>query len=120
MVAPKSFNQFEVYLVQLNPTAGSEINKTRPCVIISPNEMNHAINTVIIAPMTTKTLPYPTRVPVHFAGRSGEIVLDQIGTVDKTRLIKKLGSVSATEARVTLRVLREMFAESQPVPTPQN
>lgn len=114
MVTPTSFNQFDVYLVQLNPTQGSEINKTRPCVIISPDEMNHHINTVIIAPMTTKTRPYPTRVPVQFASRSGEIVLDQIRTVDKTRLVKKLGPISDIEAKVTLRVLRELFAEKRP------
>ncbi len=104
-------NQFEIFLVHLNPTQGSEINKTRPCVVISPNDMNLHINTIIIAPMTTKGRAYPTRVPVKFENKDGQIVLDQIRTVDKSRLIKKLGTISALEARFTLKILREMFAE---------
>ena len=84
-------NRFEVYLVNLDPTVGREIRKTRPCLVISPDEMNHHIRTVIVAPMTTKGQAYPTRVPCTFKGRSGQIVLDQIGTVDSARLVRKLG-----------------------------
>lgn len=102
--------RFEVYLVQLNPTQGSEIRKTRPGVVLSPNEM-HVLNTVIIAPMTTKGKPYPSRVPVTFAGKDGYIVLDQIRTVDKVRLVKRLGEVDADTGFETLGVLREMFSD---------
>lgn len=79
-------SRFEVYSVTLDPTQGSEIKKTRPCVVISPNEMNHFIKTVIIAPMTTKGQNFPTRVPIEFNGKAGFVVLDQIRTVDKSRL----------------------------------
>ena len=102
--------RFDVYLVNLDPTVGSEIQKTRPCVIISPDEMNRYIATVITAPMTTQGRPYPTRVPVRFRGKDGQIVLDQIRTVDKTRLVRKLGRVS-TQAQHDIMVrLAEMFA----------
>ena len=87
--------RFEVYLVNLNPTVGSEIQKTRPCLILSPDEMNRALTTAIIAPMTTKGRPYPSRVPCRFQGKDGLVVLDQLRTVDKTRLIKRLGSGEA-------------------------
>ncbi|MDR3550204.1 MAG: type II toxin-antitoxin system PemK/MazF family toxin [Candidatus Babeliales bacterium] len=103
-------NRFEVFLVTLDPTHGSEINKTRPCLIISPNEMNHYINTVIVAPMTTKSRDYPTRIPVTFIRKKGFIVLDQIRTVDKERLVKKLGVIKESEAKQTLQALQEMFA----------
>ena len=86
-------SRFDVYLIRLDPTEGREIRKTRPCLIISPDEMNHHIDTVIIAPMTTKIRPYPTRVPVRFKGKSGQIVLDQIRTVDKSRLVKRMGKI---------------------------
>ena len=86
--------RFEVYLVSLDPTVGSEIQKSRPCLIISPDEMNRYINTVIITPMTTRGRDYPTRVPCTFQGRQGQIVLDQIRTVDKTRLLRKLGRIT--------------------------
>src|SRR6476620_8786029 len=89
-------NRFEVYLVNLNPTVGAEIQKTRPCLIISPNELNRRIQTVIIAPMTTKTHEYPTRITCDFDGKRAYIVLDQILTVDKRRLIKKLGTIDPT------------------------
>ena len=102
--------QFEVYLVDLNPTIGSEINKSRPCLIISPDEINTFIKTVIIAPMTTKGRAYPTRVPLIFAGKQGQIVLDQIRTVDKIRLVKKLGKIKESEAKKVAQVLQEMFA----------
>jgi mRNA interferase MazF len=103
--------QFEVFLVNLNPTVGTEIQKTRPCVVISPDEMNRHIATVIVAPMTTKGRSYPTRVICEFDGKAGQIVLDQIRTVDKTRLIKKLGLVDADTQSKLLTVLAEMFAE---------
>ena len=103
-------SRFDVVLVRLDPTEGREIRKTRPCLVISPDEMNRHIDTVIVAPMTTKGRPYPTRVPVRFKGKSGQIVLDQIRTVDKTRLIKRLGKIDeATHANV-LSLLSELFA----------
>ena len=103
-------NRFEVYLVNLEPTIGSEIKKTRPCLVISPDEMNHFISTIIVAPMTTKSRKYPTRVPCKFEGKLGEIVLDQIRTVDKQRLVKKLGSINSSSQHKTLCVLQEMFS----------
>jgi mRNA interferase MazF len=103
--------RFEVYLVNLDPTIGSEIQKTRPCLVISPDEMNDYIATVIIAPMTTKGRKYPSRVNCMFEGKAGQIVLDQIRTTDKIRLIKKLGKINASEQIEVLEVLKEMFAE---------
>jgi mRNA interferase MazF len=103
--------RFEVYLVNLDPTVGSEIQQTRPCVVVSPDEMNRHIRTVIVAPMTTKGQAYPTRVPCRLAGKEGQIVLDQLRTVDKARLVKRLGEVDAETARNVLAVLAEMFAE---------
>jgi mRNA interferase MazF len=103
--------RFEVYLVNLDPTVGKEIKKTRPCLVISPDEMNQHIATVIIAPMTTKGRPYPTRIPCHFQGKDGQIVLDQIRTVDKARLVKKLGQISITTQKAVIALLLEMFTE---------
>jgi mRNA interferase MazF len=103
--------RFDVYLVNLDPTAGSEIKKTQPCLSISPDEMNRHIATVIVAPMTTQGQSYPTRVSCRFQGKTGQIVLDQMRTVDKARLIKRLGHVSAPEQKTVLSVLAEMFAE---------
>lgn len=103
--------RFEVYLINLDPTIGSEIQKTRPCLIISPDEMNNHIATVIIAPMTTKGRDYPTRVNCQFDGKSGQVVLDQIRTVDKSRLVKKLGKISPDTQCEVLAVLSEMFSE---------
>mgnify|MGYP001208109093 FL=1 len=102
--------RFEVYLVRLDPTEGREIRKTRPCVILSPDEMNRHIDTVIIAPMTTKSRPYPTRVPVRFRRKTGQIVLDQLRTVDKTRLVKRLGTIDPVTADHVLALLAELFA----------
>ena len=102
-------NRFEVFLVSLDPTMGREMKKTRPCTIISPDEMNHHIGTVIIAPMTTKGRNYPTRVKCTFQGVEGQIVLDQIRTVDKSRLVKKLGRLSPSASENVVRVLTEMF-----------
>jgi len=103
-------SRFEVYLVRLDPTEGYEIQKTRPCLVISPDEMNRHIGTVIVAPMTTKGRPYPTRVPVRFQRKGGHIVLDQIRTVDKNRLVKRLGKIDEATARKVLAILSEMFA----------
>jgi mRNA interferase MazF len=103
--------RFEVYLVNLDPTVGSEIQKTRPCLVISPDEMNRYINTVIVAPMTTKGRTYPTRVPCRFQGKDGLVVLDQLRTVDKARLIKMLGRISSATRTNVLGVLAEILAE---------
>jgi mRNA interferase MazF len=103
--------RFDVYLINLDPTIGKEIQKIRPCLIISPDEMNDHIATVIIAPMTTKSHDYPTRVMCRFEGKDGQIVLDQIRTVDKSRLVKKLGKINVTTQKNVLAVLMEMFAE---------
>ena len=103
--------RFDIYLVNLDPTLGSEIQKTRPCLIISPDEMNDYIATVIIAPMTTKGRDYPTRVNCQFQGKEGQVVLDQICTVDKILLVKKLGIISPNTQKEVLTVLMEMFAE---------
>ena len=103
--------RFEVYLVNLDPTIGHEIKKSRPCLVISPEEMNRYISTVIIAPMTTKGRNYPTRVPCTFQGKEGQVVIDQLRTVDKIRLAKRLGKIdSETQANVFL-VLAELFSE---------
>ena len=104
-------NQYDVFLINLDPTIGHEIKKTRPCLVISPNEMNHTIRTVIIAPMTTKSRAYPTRVPVQFEGKTGWIVLDQIRTVDNLRLIKKLGSINKKEIFQVKAVIKEMLVD---------
>jgi len=103
--------RFDVYLVALDPTVGSEIKKTRPCLVVSPDEMNAHIATVVVAPMTTRRRPYPTRISCRFQGKSGEIVLDQLRTVDRARLIKRLGRISPATQREVLEALAEMFAE---------
>jgi mRNA interferase MazF len=102
-------SRFEVYLVNLDPTVGSEIKKTRPGLVVSPDVMNQNIRTVIIAPMTTKGQPYPTRVPCRFQGKDGQVVLDQIRTVDRSRLVKRLGRISNGTATAVLEILQEMF-----------
>ena len=102
--------RFDIYLINLDPTIGSEIQKTRPCLVISPDEMNHFIRTVIVAPMTTKGAAYPTRVACKFQGKQGQIILDQIRTVDKTRLVKRLGRIDKPTQAEVLSVLNEMFA----------
>ena len=103
-------NRFEVYLINLDPAVGSEIKKTRPCLVVSPDEMNDYIRTVIVAPMTTKGPNYPTRVGCRFKGKNGQVVLDQIRTIDKDRLVKKLGRLDKRSAEKVLGVLAEMFA----------
>jgi mRNA interferase MazF len=104
-------NRFDVYLVGLDPTVGSEIKKTRPCLVISPDEMNRHIATVIVAPLTTQGQSYPTRVTCHFQSKAGQVVLDQLRTIDKARLLKRLGRISLPAQKVVLSVLAEMFAE---------
>jgi mRNA interferase MazF len=103
-------SRFDVFLVNLDQTVGSEIKKTRPCVVISPNEMNRFIRTVIIAPLTSKGRGYPTRVDCRFDKKDGQVVLDQIRTVDKARLIKKLGRLDEETQERVLGGLAEMFA----------
>ena len=103
-------NRFDVYLVNLDPTVGSEIQKTRPSLVVSPDELNHHLRTVILAPMTTKGRHYPTRVSCRFQGKQGQIVLDQIRTVDSVRLIRKLGRLDTKTAARVLETLQEMFA----------
>jgi mRNA interferase MazF len=103
-------NRFDVFLVNLDPTVGSEIKKTRPCLVISPDEMNRHIRTVIIAPMTTAGKDYPTRVSCTFKKKTGQIVLDQIRTLDRTRLIKKLGMIEPGTQSEVISVLQRLFA----------
>jgi mRNA interferase MazF len=103
-------NRFDVYLINLDPTVGSEIQKTRPCLIISPDEMNRHIRTVIVAPMTTAGKDYPTRISCKFKKKKGQIILDQIRTIDKTRLIKKLGSINPETQLEVVSVLQRLFA----------
>jgi mRNA interferase MazF len=102
--------RFDVFLVNLDPTLGSEIQKTRPCLVVSPDEMNRHIRTVIVAPMSTRGATYPTRVDCRFQRKSAQVVLDQIRTVDKRRLIRRLGRVDGKTATEVLGVLAEMFA----------
>jgi mRNA interferase MazF len=102
--------RFDVFLVSLDPTVGSEIQKSRPCLIISPDEMNRHIRTVIMAPMTTRGRRYPTRVACEFQGKQGQIVLDQIRTVDKSRLLGRLGRIDSQTQMHVLSVLHDMFA----------
>jgi len=101
----------EIWLVNLNPVVGSEIRKTRPCVIVSPPEMNQYLRSAIVAPMTTKSHPAPFRIEVKHAGKKGLILLDQIRTVDQIRLVRKLGALQSKILAATLRTLQETFAE---------
>jgi mRNA interferase MazF len=102
--------RFGVYVVALDPTIGAEIQKSRPCVVVSPDEMNRAIRTVIIAPMTSHGRAYPTRIACVFDETAGQIVLDQLRTVDKSRLLKRIGTITDDEQDAVLAVLAEMFA----------
>jgi mRNA interferase MazF len=101
-------NRFEIYLVKLNPTVGSEIQKTRPCIVISPNEMN-ILKTVIVAPLTSKGFEFLFRVKMSFQNRDGLVLLDQIRAVDKSRLVKKIGTVEEERAKDISAILVEMF-----------
>jgi mRNA interferase MazF len=100
----------EIWLIDLNPTVGSEIRKTRPCVVVSPAEMHDHLRTVIVAPMTPGSKPAPFRVPILFQEKRGLILLDQVRTVDKARLVKRLGTATGKTLLTTLRTLQEMFA----------
>ena len=102
--------RFDVFLVGLDPAVGSEIQKTRPCLVISPDEMNENIRTVIVAPMTSAIKEYPTRVSCRFRKKTGQIVLDQIRTIDKSRLVKKLGTIDSKAQLEVVSVLQQMFA----------
>ncbi len=103
--------QYQIVLVNLEPTIGSEIKKTRPCVVVSPDEMNRYLRTIIIAPMTTKSRSYPTRVRVKQKKESGWVVIDQLRTIDKQRIIKILGELSPVEISKTKRIIREMLVD---------
>jgi mRNA interferase MazF len=100
----------DVFLVTLNPTRGTEIRKTRPCVVVSPDDLNAHLRTFVVAPLTTGVFSYPFRVSCTFQGRSGHVVLDQIRTVDRERLVKRIGSLPVPVLAQALAVLREMFA----------
>ena len=104
-------NQYQIILVNFDPTLGSEIKKNRPCVVISPNEMNKFLNTVVIAPMTTSSKNYPTRIEVRHDDRIGWIVLDQIRTIDKQRIIKDLGRLTKSEISELKSVLKETYVD---------
>ena len=103
--------QYAIVLVNLDPTLGSEIQKTRPCVVVSPNEKNKHLNTIIIAPMTSSLKKYPTRVAMNHNSKKGMIALDQIRTVDKKRILKVLGKLNKTEIQFTKEVLKEMLVD---------
>jgi len=104
-------NQYDIVLVNLNPTVGSEIKKTRPCIIVSPNEMNRPLRTIIIAPMTTSSKNYPTRIEIKHNRKIGWIVIDQIRTVDKQRIIKVLGRMTKLEIKEVKLVIKETFVD---------
>ncbi len=104
-------NQYEIVLVNLDPTIGSEIKKTRPCVIVSPNEMNKYLGTIVVAPMTTKSKKYPTRIEVKHNNKIGWIVIDQIRTIDKRRIIKTLGRLSQPEIIEVKSIIRETYVD---------
>ena len=103
-------NRFDVYLTNLDPTVGSEIQKTRPCLIVSPDEMNKHIRTIIVAPMTTSGKDYPTRISCTFKKKKGQIVLDQMRTIDKTRLVKKLGTIDPETQLKVITTLQRLFS----------
>ncbi|MDF9795050.1 mRNA interferase MazF [Catalinimonas alkaloidigena] len=104
-------NQYAIVLVNLDPTVGSEIKKTRPCLIISPNEINDNLRTVVVAPMTTKSKPYPSRIRVRHNNQTGWVVIDQIRTIDKSRIIKVLGKITAKEIKSCKSVIKETFVD---------
>lgn len=110
MVRAERTTRGDVFLVALDPALGREIRKTRPCVVVSPNELNGALSTFIVAPLTAGSHLYPFRVPCRFAGKSGHLVLDQLRTVDRARLIRKISRLSPSTLERALGVLQEMFA----------
>ncbi len=103
--------QYDIVLVNLDPTIGSEIKKTRPCIVISPNEMNRPLRTIVIAPMTTSSKNYPTRIKIKYNGKVGRVVIDQIRTVDKQRIIKVLGKMKNSEIKGVKLVIKETFVD---------
>lgn len=104
-------NQYDIVLVDLNPTLGSEMKKTRPCIVISPNEMNKFLRTIVIAPMTTSSKKYPTRVKIKHNEKIGWIALDQVRTIDKQRVVKTLGLMSSPEVKSVKLVIKETFVD---------
>ena len=110
MAVAAAVRRGEVYLVELSPTRGREIRKTRPCVVVSPDELNAHMGTFIVAPLTTGSHAYPFRIPCRFSGKDGHLVLDQLRTVDRERLVKRLGTLTAPTLAKALGVLQEMFA----------
>ena len=104
-------NQYQIVLVNLDPTIGSEIKKTRPCVVISPDEMNKYLRTIVVAPMTTKSRKYPTRIEIKYNRKVGWIVIDQIRTIDKQRIIKVIGRLSQPEIKEVKSVMKETFID---------
>ena len=104
-------NQYDIVLVNLDPTVGKEIKKTRPCVVISPNEMNHHLRTLTIAPMTSQSKPYPTRVEINHNETKGWVVLDQIRTIDRQRVIKKFKGLRSQEIKACKAVIKETFVD---------
>ncbi len=110
MVSPERVARGDVFLVALDPTLGREIRKARPCVVVSPDELNGALSTFIVAPLTTGSHPYPFRLACRFAGKSGHVVLDQLRTVDRARLTRKLGRLGPSTLERVLAILQEMFA----------
>jgi mRNA interferase MazF len=104
-------NRFDVFLVNLDPEPSSDAKNTRPCVVISPDEINHNVQNVIIAPLSSPSNSYPTRIPVDFLNNKRSVVLDQIRTVDKIRLVKKIGEIDTSERTAILKCLTEMFSE---------
>jgi mRNA interferase MazF len=103
--------QYSIVLVNLNPTVGSEIQKNRPCVIVSPNEMNKHLNTIVVAPMTTNLKKYPSRVAVKHNNKKGMVTMDQIRTIDKSRILKQFGELTKSEIQNCKDVIREMFVD---------
>ena len=104
-------NQYQIILVNLDPTMGSEIKKTRPCVVISPNEMNKYLKTVVIAPMTTSSKPYPTRIEIEHDNKSGWVVIDQIRIIDRQRIIKNLGQLNKSEITRLKSIIKRTFVD---------
>lgn len=104
-------NQYDIVLVNLDPTVGSEIQKNRPCVIVSPDEINHNLQTIVVSPMTTTSRRYPTRVKVKHNGKTGWIAIDQIRTIDKIRIIKTLGALTGSEIQEVKSVIKETFVD---------
>ena len=110
MAVATELRRGDVILVELNPTRGGEIRKTRPCLVVSPDDLNAHVRTCVVAPLTTGGHPYPFRISCRFQGKSGHIVLDQIRTIDRERVVRRLGRISATTLAAALAVLQDMFA----------